>query len=193
MKKWPSAREPEVKSGMQNPPNRNETPKAIDHVGGIAAALVYGLVGFCAPIVVVLTFTVFRWFLENASEFDRDADLRRLPGQLIFMVVGTAFIFSAAGFATYAPRGRFRFTWTLLRIFILTATSWFLLAATGVMRPRYKSADHPLIYVSEFLILSLPPILIGVGMAILRGRGSTLTSTTPERPPATSQENSDPH
>jgi hypothetical protein len=151
--------------------NQNSTPPKIEGINygsGIAAALGFGLIGFFAPIAVMLTFTAFRWHLENASDLDRQADLHRLPEQLIFIVVGTAFVFAAAGFATYAVVGRYKFAWTLLKIFLITIACWFLLLALGILQPRYKAPHHPLIYPMEFLTLSVPPLLIGVVMALFR-------------------------
>jgi hypothetical protein len=148
------------------------TTEGIDYRRGIAAGLIFGAIGFCAPIIVLAVITAIRWFLENAPAIDRNADLQRIKEQLIFMVIGGTFLFSAAGWATYAPRGNFKFAWTLLKIFVLTVASWYLLRALGILQPRCRIEVQSLIYPAEVLILGLPPLLIAAALTLIRCKGT---------------------
>ena len=165
---------------MPAPADQSETssqPSEINYRRGMVAALLFGLIGFLSPILILVSVTFCRWFLEGAPAMDRAADLRRLPEQLAFMAIGAAFVFAAAGWTTYAPRGNFKFAWTLRKIFVLTVASWYLLRALGILQPRCKIEVQPLIYPSEVLILGLPPLLIAAVLTLIRCKGTRKNSS----------------
>lgn len=147
---------------------------------GIRAALLCGAIGGAAPILFVVTYTMGRWVIEGTSDFDRAYDLYRLPQVLVFPVIGTAFVFAAAGWATYAPKGSYRFARTLLLIAVISVPSWFALAGMGMAVPRYKSIEHPPIYPREALLLVVPPAVTAVVLTMLRSDRSRVDVGSPE-------------
>ena len=120
----------------------NGNPASISSVA-LAAAVLLGALGFVVPILVVVGFTVCRWIVQGASEFDRGYDLHWLPQRLIYPAVGTAFVFAAAGWATFAARGGYRFARTFATIFAISVPCWFALAVLGISPPRYKKPRPP--------------------------------------------------
>ncbi len=156
---------------------------------GACATVLLGALGFVVPILVVVGFTVCRWIVQGASEFDRGYDLHWLPQRLIYPAVGTAFVFAAAGWATFAARGGYRFARTFATIFAISVPCWFALAVLGISPPRYKNLDHPLIYYAEALMFAIPPLAAALVLSIRRGYRSKSRGATADQkagPPAAS-------
>jgi hypothetical protein len=137
-------------------------------VRGACYASLFGVIGFLTPIVVVLAYTVLHWMIAGSKEIDRTADLYSLPGQVVFSTVCMAFVFAGAGWATFAPRGSYRFAWTLLTITAISVPSSFVLSILGMSPPRYCGTEHPPIYPSEVLMFAIPPIASALVLAVMR-------------------------
>jgi hypothetical protein len=140
-------------------PNSKQQKTRLNYSRGGGFALLFGVVGFAAPILLFLLFTVLCWLLNGSSEFDRKYDLCGIPDKLIFPAIGTAWVFAGTGWTVFASRGKRRFLQTLTVMVLISIPSWYLLAGMGMSPTRYKGIDHPLIYPSEILLVAIPPSL----------------------------------
>jgi predicted permease len=134
----------------------------LNYLRGSCFALLFGAIGFASPILVMVGYTVLSWRIHETREFDRKYDLRILQRELIFPAVGTAWVFAATGWATFATRSKYRFAKTLAIIVSISVPLWYLLAVIGMSPPRDKGIDHPLIYPSEIILCAIPPSLIAL-------------------------------
>lgn len=137
---------------------------------GLRAALILGGVGTILPLVLLLCLTVGGWALGGASEFDRRYDLVWLHDRAPYPMIGVGILFAATGWATFAPRGRQHFVPTLAIVCLASLPSWFLLGSCRLTPPRPKGVEHPLLYLSELLVLAGPPILSSAYLARYRGK-----------------------
>jgi hypothetical protein len=159
-------------------PHRQEA--GIDVARGFYAVLCFAAIGFLAPILLIFSLAIGRWIVDGSNERDRPNLVSRQAGEtLIFPVLGTMAVLSAAGWATFAPRRKNRFAATLAIIFAFSVLAWFVLGAMELTPKRIKSIQHPIIYLSEIVILVLPPLIAGFSLAATRNEN--MRSETVER------------
>ena len=144
--------------------------RRLDVVRGTRAALILGGVGALAPVALMVGVTVIQWWINHTSEWDRRYDLLWLRNRMVGPTLGCAVIFAAAGWATYAPVGRHRFTPALVLIVAGSLVLWPMLMSLSLTPQRLKGVDHPEFYPLELTIWLTPPILIALGLA--QGRAS---------------------
>jgi hypothetical protein len=154
-------------------------------VRGSCFALLFGIVGFVTPVVIVTGYTVLNWIIEGSGDVDRRYDLCLLPTKVVFPAVATAFVFAGAGWATFARRGRLRFVLMLALISTVSVPSWFVLAVIGMSPPRYKCIDHPLMYPSEVLSFAIPPLVTAVVLTMMRGNRRGIAAVERREEPPT--------
>jgi hypothetical protein len=150
--------------------NAEQQKSRLSYLRGTCFALLFGAIGFAAPILIVVVFTVLGWIIKGTREFDRKYDLHRLSETLIFPAVGTAWVFAGTGWAVFASRGNRRFMQTLALIASISVPLWYLLAAMGMSPTRYKGMEHPLIYPTEILLFALPPVVIAMVLSMNRSK-----------------------
>jgi hypothetical protein len=150
---------------------------------GIGFALLCGASGFFAPMIFGLSFTACRWWILGVNNFDRAYDLNLLTIYLAPPAIGTAIIFAASGWATFAPRGTFRFVRTLVTIAVISLPSWIVLAllleSLGLTAHRFKGDSRPLVEPLPVLLFAIPPTVTALILSVMRSlRGSAVR--TPE-------------
>ena len=113
-----------------------------------------------APIIFGLSFTACRWWILGVNNFDRAYDLNLLTIYLAPPAIGTAIIFATSGWATFAPRGTFRFVRTLVTIAVISLPSWIVLAllfeSLGLTSHRFKGDSRPLVEPLPGLHFAIP-------------------------------------
>jgi hypothetical protein len=146
----------------------------LNPVRGLAFALLFGAVGFFAPILIGLAFTLCHWVILGSHDFDRAYDLIRLPRNLAYSVFCTAVVFSATGWVWRAVEGPYRLTPTLLVVFAICVPSWFFLGnLVNSLDPRpvkdgtrYQSLIEP----EHILPVVLPAIASAIVLTMIRAR-----------------------
>jgi hypothetical protein len=130
---------------------------------GLLGAVLWGGVGVAAPAATLFAITVARWLYlsyPGTSVFDLRVDLVPLSKDLIAPVIGCAAVLASAGWAAYAPVGAFRFAKSLAIVFAMSLPLWFILTSIKLTPRRFKSAEHPAMYPSEFLVIVCPPSIV---------------------------------
>ena len=149
----------------------------MNYIRGIGFALFFGTIGFFAPILIGLSFTVCRWWVYGFNDFDRAYDLQLLPTYLASPAVGIAIIFATAGWATYAPKGIYRFTRTLIIIAALSLTSWVVLAhvieSLGLSPRGHIGRHQRLVEPLSVLCFAVPPVAMALILSKMRARRSS--------------------
>ena len=80
---------------------------------GIIAALIWALVGALAPILIVGTYTILSWQINNTAEFDRQYDISWWRTRATWPLVGASIYLGLTAWATYTPKRDFGFGKTL--------------------------------------------------------------------------------
>ena len=150
----------------------NAEPSTIAILRGLRAAVVGGLGGAIVPVALLCLFTVCRWFIEGASDFDRQLDLNNLPKKLHFPIIGCSLMCACAAWTTFAPCGNFRFAKSLAIIFAICMPLWYILSTMHLTPQRLKGVHHPAIYPSELIVVIGPPIVAAVFLTAIRIFGS---------------------
>jgi hypothetical protein len=148
----------------QNPQSRSEC----NFLRGFCYSLLFGVLGFIVPILVMLLITIAQWGILGSPARDRTADLELLPRRLAFPSVGMAWILAATAWATFAPIRAWRFIRNLALLAVISVPSWWILASLGMSSPRYKGPAHPPIYPSEILMLAIPPITVALILSTIK-------------------------
>ena len=128
---------------------RQET--GLDIPLGLLSAFGFGVIGFVATSILlgVMGDNLF-------------------PNQILFPATGITFILAATGWATFAPRGKYNFTWTLALIFLLTVASWCIIGPFISSMPKAKVSDAPIHHLRFFFFLSVPPLAIALIISLIR-------------------------
>ena len=146
----------------------------LDFARGGCAALILGILGAVAPVTLMFGVTVAGWLLFGSSGWDRRYDLAWLRDRMGGPMLGCATVFAAAGWATFAPPDRRRFTPTLLLISLSSLGLWAVLTSLPLKPTRLKGIDHPEFYPTELLLIIGPPIVVAVGLSLIRDRRASL-------------------
>jgi len=131
----------------------------------LIAGFCWGLAGLIGAAIGIAAFT-----------FDYTFDLRcnlvwwemhAFPG---IVVIPMLLFFAAV--VTYTPTGHIGFAKNLAILAVTTLPLAAILGTTGMAHPRYKSIDHPPMYVSEVLMFLVP--LIAVSLLLINTRSGSL-------------------
>lgn len=138
---------------------------------GFVAALGFAVAVIFLLFIIVLLIMAIRWSILQSSPFDRAYDINIVKDRMAIPVFAFAATFGCAGWATYVfPRGRYRYIPTLIILLAVSGPMWFLLFASPLNPRDFKSVDHPKIYLSESLMIILPPIIVCAIMTLRRIR-----------------------
>ncbi|QDT99396.1 hypothetical protein [Gimesia aquarii] len=135
---------------------------------GMIAGLIGALVGGVVPLVLISLYTITSWYFHNTYEIDRQADIAYWRNEVVYPILGVAIYFGLAAWATYTPKGNYRFTKTLAILFFLSIPLTLFIRVLRQPTPQYKTIEVPNAYFSEFLLLFLPPLLITCVMIAFR-------------------------
>jgi hypothetical protein len=143
---------------------------------GLGFALLFGLAGPLAAVALSLAFLAIRWWRTEASPWDRSNDLRSLPFMLTDALIVISLVFSAAGWATFAPRGENRFVRTLAIVFAVSFPLWFVLGtayeASGLAPHAHKGEPTPpLGQLVGFVLMAIPPFGTAGVLSAVRASG----------------------
>jgi hypothetical protein len=149
---------------------------------GIIAALIWAAAGIIVPVVVVGGYTILSWHFNDTLEVDRDYDIAWWRMHAVPPLVGVPIYLGLTAWATYTPKRNHGFAKTLAIIFFTAIPSTWFLAALEMTPRRYKSIEHPDIYVSEFLLFFLPPLIMSCILVAIRRSDSQHVDTADEEP-----------
>lgn len=138
---------------------------------GIVRTLIWVAVGIPATLLIMACFRTndaAYYLIEDADTgmfLDHTAVLTSLTWWHENATVPLIFVATYLGLtalATYLPKGKHGFARTLA---ILAVAGYFLIGLldfAGLAPARAKSIEHPTIYLSEFLVIIVPPIVVAV-------------------------------
>jgi hypothetical protein len=133
-----------------------------------------GIVGGAGAVAIVavlwLSFLSVRWLVEDATQWQREHDLRATREELVFSVLGCATVAACAGWATYAPAGRYRFARSLVIVFLASVLLWVLIAVLNPAPRRYKGEHQPDIGPTQVTNLIGSPIIVSAILTFVRVR-----------------------
>ena len=109
---------------------------------GIIAGLCWGLAGLIGTAIGIAAFT-FDYAFDLPSNLTRWR-IRAFPG-----IVVVPLLMFFAGVVTYTPTRHVGFAKNLAILAVTTLPLAAILGTLGMAHPRYKSVDHPPMYVSE--------------------------------------------
>ncbi len=92
-------------------------------------------------------------------------------------MVDCGVVCACAGWATFAPAGKYSFAWSLAIIFVGSLVAWMVLGWMELTPRRYKGVDHPAFYPSELLVLIVPPSLAAAFLTMIRVRRAPKSDT----------------
>lgn len=139
-------------------------------IRGLIAGLLGTLVGLLGPVLIVGSYTLLYWYFHETPEMDRRADMDYWRFHAVMPLAGTTIYFGLAAWATFTPRGDYRFARTLVMLLCISFPLTAILM-DAILIPRRRPYDNsPPLYVSEFLIMLLTPTLVAATLIIIRSR-----------------------
>ena len=138
----------------------------LDLARGLRGTASAALVGAVVPAVVAIGFAAWRWLASSGvTEFERWDDTRQIASHMACPIFGCMVVFACAGWANFAPRGSYRFAWSLTMILLISVLPWFVGARE--FGPRgHKGRDNSTISWTIATVLFVPPV---VAAAVLTG------------------------
>jgi hypothetical protein len=143
---------------------------------GTLAAIGWGVFGGISAAVAVAALgvnerwydlTELGWYREWFGWYFRTA---------IWPVIGCTTFLACAGWAAYFPRPAHSMATTVIIVTFASLGVWIALNAAEVTPRRLRSIEHPVMYVSEFFVLVVPPALASAFLTLWRcNRASGLT------------------
>jgi len=155
---------------------------------GLRAALLLGIVGAAATALVAFCFMANGWFLNGTDALERSDDLRYFPFKFAIAIFGVSLLFAATGWATYAPRGEYRFTITLGILAVTSVALWILiLIVRKTVAPwdKVEKLETPLQVFFVVLACAASPVA-GLVLSIIRCVSVVPPSDAQTPPPAAS-------
>ena len=143
----------------------------LNNWNGIRGASVGAICGAAAPLVLVILLAVARGVGIETSRLGRPEDLLDFPVLIIWPSLGSAAVCGAAGWATYAPAGKYRFVTSLALVSLFSASLWILIFWMDVTPMRIKFMEHPVPFPSEVLLIVGPAVFAAALVTVLRVRG----------------------
>lgn len=130
---------------------------------GLLAA---GSFGIIVAVVVAGLLVLKCWLAPEVFDRSLQDELRWFfQRKGIYPVIGCAAVCACAAWATYAPRGTFRFAGSLAIVCGTTIPLWYFLTS---LHPRRKGDDFGVDNPSDLAILIVPPILVAVVLTVVR-------------------------
>ena len=100
-------------------------------------ALIWSLVGFAIPVVVLGMVFGFQLIFADVHPMDREQDIAKLPVQLLFPAIGCAFVFALAAYASGVNTPRLDFIRSLMIVSVVVVVAKLVVTPN----PRYKMPD----------------------------------------------------
>ena len=157
-------------------PVRNLESPSLNSRRGLLAAGLFGLAGALIPAAIAIAYVIYRWSNPGVVPSNR---LHDFLGDLVeywpFPVCGGATFLGCAAWASFAPSGSWRFAPSLLIVFLISVSSWFVI---GFMDDWlhlhwlkiYKGEDPHTLRLSQALVLFGLPAATAHILAIVRHR-----------------------
>ena len=127
------------------------------------------VLGATVPVGLAVVIALCRWAV-GPSEFASEWFRRDLEENIIHPVVGCGVVCACAGFATFAPRGKHSFAWSLAIIFVFSLVIWAVIASMELTPRRFKGVEHPVCYPSDLIALIAPPSVVSAFLTMIRTR-----------------------
>ncbi|WP_417393521.1 hypothetical protein [Gimesia sp.] len=137
---------------------------------GLIAGLLGALTGLLGPVLIVGIYTLLNWYFHQTPEIDRRADMQYWRYHAVAPLAGTTIYLSLAAWATYTPRGTYRFASTLVILLFISFPLTGFLMNTRLTPHRQPYDNSPPLYFSEFLIMLLAPTLVASLLIVIRSR-----------------------
>ncbi len=141
--------------------------------GGFVALL------FLIPVLAIVIWTLFSWEMNGTQPVDRRFDvwwwrLRVFPG---IVVIPMLLFFS--GFANFALKTdrRLGLAKSLLVMTLTSLPVAAILGSLGMAHPRYKSIEHPPMYLSEIAMFLVPMVVVAAIIILVRSQKPVNDST----------------
>lgn len=129
---------------------------------GIRKAILFGILGFLIPVVVIGGISVCVFVFTDIHPTDRQQDIERLPSTILYPAIGCSIGFALAAFASYTPHHGIKF----LRSLLIVAS--FAVVALLLAQPheRNKVPDP-----NAWIETAVPLIAAVVACGIIFGLG----------------------
>ena len=138
---------------------------------GLRAALLFGIVGAAAVTFAAFAFKSGLWLICETNAWDRSCDLQELPSIFASPLFGVSLLLAATGWATYAPRGQYRFTTTLVILAVVSVALWIsIVVVAGPMDPLFRDVEtrSSLQVLFEVVLFFAAPLVAGLVLSIVR-------------------------
>ncbi len=130
---------------------------------GLIAAALSACGGAAACFALTWSILLVKWWVMQTPALDRRYDADDLSSFIVYPAVGCAFAFACAGWATFAPRGRWRFARTLALVVLVPVAIWVIVSCTGLFPHRLrKHAYFPDTSTEVVVFIALPIIATAV-------------------------------
>ncbi|MCA9006858.1 MAG: hypothetical protein KDA70_16400 [Planctomycetaceae bacterium] len=146
-------------------------------IRGLIAGLLGTLVGLLGPVLIVGSYTLLYWYFHETPEMDRRADMKYWRLHAVMPLAGSTIYLGLTAWATFTPRGDYRFARTLVILFCIALPLTGILMKTSLTPERRPYDNSPPLYFSEFLIMLLTPTLVAATLIIIRSRRKEETDT----------------
>jgi hypothetical protein len=142
--------------------NQHLTDKPLNIGAGIRSAMAWGMIGAIAVTIVVAGIELSdRWLLVTELGEYRQW-FKAALGKALWPSFGAATIFACAGWVSGSAQPRVGIGSPLVITLLVSLAAWFVIGILGILPQRLKSIDHPHIYISEFLAMIVPPLVVAV-------------------------------
>jgi hypothetical protein len=152
-----------------DPPEVSSSIPRLNLFRGLRAAVLLGIVGAAATVLIALCYMVVGWFVFETIAIDRSYDLQHFWSRYNMAILGISLLFTATGWATYAPRGEYRFIINLGILGVISSVLWILIATVrNAVAPWYKVERETSLQVFFDVLAYAVPLLVGLLLSIVR-------------------------
>ena len=134
---------------------------------------------FAIPLAVGAVITYAYWEINNISTFDRNYDIDWWKLRAFPAVVLIPLMLFFSGFTNYslATDRRLGLPITLVTTTLFSFPLIGILGAMGMAHPRYRSIQHPPMYLSEIIAIIISLVLVSAGIIAVRNGKNTNSQT----------------
>ena len=135
---------------------------------GALEALRYAAIGFIIPASIVGLIAAYHFGFHDIHPIDRENDIAKLPMFMLLPLLGLAFLFALAGFATFTFNGGLTFMRSL------SVISGVALVAVFASRPRlHFKTENP----NVWLEVVMPVVAVLVATTVIMGYNRMAVAT----------------
>ena len=134
---------------------------------GLKGAVFGAVAAWGVLALLTLGYCEYRWLTRSndVTTFLRLVRDQREPME--GPVLGCTAVATAAGWATFAPRGRYRFVRSFASVFAGSLAMWAVIGASGII-PRMYRGVSPAVDFANDLSIGLSPLIVGLSLSIIR-------------------------